>query len=225
MGVDGRPNSPAQGSGAVRRPGADSIGPVTDRTYTLLRHGQSTYNVRGLLNGDPSVTVRLTDVGRGQCVVARDRLADAPVELAVHTRFGRTIETLGIVMEGRDVPVTVYPELDDVVLGVFEGAPIRDYRAWRRDHTPADRPSGGGESRLDVLARYAAGFERLLTETARHAVVVAHDLPIRFLQNAVNRDDPLEGPITGVPNAVPFTFSDAEVRRGVAAMRARIAEE
>lgn len=74
-----------------------------------------------------------------------------------------------------------------------------------------------------MLARYADGFERMLGEDARHVLAVVHDIPVRFLQNAVNGDDPLDGPITTVPNATPVVFSESDLRRGIGVMRERLA--
>jgi len=194
---------------------------VADRTFTLLRHGQSTYNVRGILNGDPSVDVRLTDVGRGQCREARRRLEGVPLDLAIHTGFPRTVESLEIITGDRDLPVVVYPEMGDVRLGDFEGERADAYWVWRHARDHSARPPGGGESRLDVLARFVDGYERMLGEPADHVIAVMHDVPIRFLQNALNDDDPLDGPILGVTNATPFTVDDDALRRGVDVMRER----
>ena len=88
--------------------------------------------------------------------------------------------------------------------------------------TARTRPRGG-ESRLDALARYTRGFERLLEVDARAPLVVTHDIPIRFLANAIAGEDPLEGSVHAVANASLMTVGEADMRRGVAAMRERLA--
>ncbi len=93
------------------------------------------------------------------------------------------------------------PDLDDVALGEFEGASAGEYRAWRLSLPQDARPPGGGESRVDALVRYIRGFERLVASSAAAALVVTHDIPIRFLANALTGDDPLDGPVTAVANA------------------------
>jgi len=60
----------------------------------LVRHGRSDYNDARRLNGDPAVPVRLDATGVAQARALRDRLEGVPIDLAVHTRFGRTRETL-----------------------------------------------------------------------------------------------------------------------------------
>ena len=192
------------------------------RTFALVRHGGTDYNLAGRLNGDPSVPVHLTEQGREQVALLRDRVADMPVDLGVRTRFPRTEQTIAILLEGRDVPVVVCADLDDVLLGEFEGRSVEDYRRFRDENGQEARPRGG-ESRLDALARYTRGFERLLEVDARAPLVVTHDIPIRFLANAIAGEDPLEGSVHAVANASLLTVGEADMRRGVAAMRERLA--
>jgi broad specificity phosphatase PhoE len=166
----------------------------------LVRHGRSTYNVARRLNGDPAVPVDLDRTGIAQMAALRERIDPLPVDLAVHTRFGRTRRSLDILLEGREVPRVECADLDDVRLGRFEGAEVGAYRAWREGRGQEARPEDGGESRIDALARYARGFERLAAARAELPLVVTHDIPIRFLANAMRGEDPLDGPVTAVAN-------------------------
>lgn len=193
-----------------------------DRRFILARHGRTTYNATHTLNGDPAIPVALDAEGRLQARALRDRLAGLPVDLGVHTRFGRTAETLAILLEGRDVPRVACPDLDDVALGDFEGATAGAYRAWRTALPQDARPPGGGESRVDVLVRYVRGFERLLASPARLPLVVTHDIPIRFLANALTGDDPLDGPVKAVANATEMVVGERDLVRAVAVMKGRV---
>jgi 2,3-bisphosphoglycerate-dependent phosphoglycerate mutase len=188
----------------------------------LVRHGQSTYNARGLVNGDPTVAVTLDAVGREQCQAVGRQIARFAIDLGVHTRFPRTIESLGIILGGRDVPTDVVPELDDVRLGDFESRPIEEYRAWKRAHGPDVPPPGEGEDRLEALYRYVAGFQRLLDVEAPTVLAVIHDVPIRFLANGMMGADPLAGPVARVANAEVRDLTADMVRRGIASMRDRL---
>ena len=195
------------------------------RQFALVRHGRTEYNLQRRLNGDPTVPVALSAEGREQVEALKPRIDGLEVDLGVHTRFPRTRQTLALLLAGRDVPRVVCPDLGDVHLGRFEGAPVEEYRAFRREHGMAGRPPGGGESRLDVLARYARGFARLAEVRAAAPLTVTHDIPIRFLANAVAGADPLDGPVTAIPNASLMIVSEDELRRGIAAMHARLAAQ
>lgn len=191
------------------------------RRFTLVRHGRSDYNRLGLVNGDPSVAVSLDAEGIAQCRRLAEELGGEVFDLAVRTRFSRTAESLAIILDNRDVPVVVFPELDDVHLGVFEGRPVEEYRAWRREHGPEERPPGEGESRIGALYRYAAGFARMADQDAARVLAVLHDVPIRFLANAIRDADPLDGPVTHVANASVLVVDEPAMRRGIGVMRDR----
>jgi probable phosphoglycerate mutase len=196
--------------------------PHVARTFTLVRHGQSTYNVAGLVNGDPSVPVFLTEVGMEQARAAAEALEPFDFDRAIHTRFVRTHQTLAILLDGSDIPTETYPQLDDVHLGIFEGRPVGEYRAWRHSHTPDDKPPGEGESRVDVLYRYLRGFERMIAEDTDCVLAVLHDVPIRFMANAVLGADPLDGPVKDVQNAEIRTFDQVQMEHGLAVFRDRL---
>ena len=191
------------------------------RSFVLVRHGQTDYNSVGRLNGDPSVPVSLDEVGRGQVEGLRAEISSLPIDLAVHTRFGRTVETLDLLLAGRSVPRVECPDLDDVGLGEFEGASAGEYRAWRLAH-PQDARPRGGESRMDALRRYIQGFGHLVAARADAPLVVTHDIPIRFLANALTGDDPLDGPVTAVANASSLVVSEPDLRGAIGVMKRRV---
>jgi len=195
-------------------------GAVPDR-LVIVRHGRTNYNDRRRVNGDPSVDVRLTAAGMAQVARLRPRVAAMPIDLGVRTRFPRTAVTLDILLAGREVPRVICPDLDDVRLGELEGADVDAYRAFRDAGGQDARPEGG-ESRLDVLARYVRGFRRLLAVRARMPLVVTHDIPIRFVLNALEGADPLEGPVTAIENGVLYDLSATDLTRAVDRMEERL---
>ena len=83
----------------------------------MARHAESELNLRDVLNGDPSVEVRLTPEGRQQAR-ALGRQAGR-VDAVAHTEFGRTRETAELAWP--DAPRFVVPELNEISFGRFEG--------------------------------------------------------------------------------------------------------
>lgn len=146
----------------------------------FVRHGESEFSVKELVNGDPSVACGLTELGRQQAEQLGERLAGEPLELCVVTEFPRTRETADLVLGGRDVPRLVLPELNDPFYGEFEGGSLADYRRWAASHGPVDVPAGGGESRVAIATRYVRGFRALLERPESTLLVVCHSLPIAF---------------------------------------------
>jgi broad specificity phosphatase PhoE len=175
----------------------------------LARHAHSMLNVEHRINGDPLVSVPLTDEGREQARRLGEQLANVQLDLVLHTRFGRTRETAELALSVRDpVPLELEPLLDDIDVGELEGSPVEEYRAWKRAHRRGD-VFPGGES-LDAAAqRYADAFRRLATRPERRILVVCHEIPVRYALNGARGSDSLDAPVHDVPNATPYLFDSA----------------
>lgn len=146
----------------------------------FVRHGESAYSARELVNGDPSIVVGLTEEGREQARWLYDRLSSEPIDLCVVTEFGRTRETADIALGDRQVPRIVLSDLNDPSYGSFEGKALADYRKWAGTHGPLAVPPGKGEARAAIAERYARGFRTLLGRPEETILVVCHSLPIAF---------------------------------------------
>jgi broad specificity phosphatase PhoE len=195
-----------------------SVGSAAVRLFVLTRHAHSTLNVANRVNGDPSVPVPLTADGRAEAEQLGRQLAEIPIELCVHTRFGRTTETADETLRGRDVPRIEEPLLDDIDVGELEGATIEEYRAWKRAHTRKD-PFPGGESLDDAARRYAQAYERLLERSEQTLLVVCHEIPVRYALNAAAGSDDLDAPEHTLPNATPYLFDEAALARAATRIR------
>ena len=182
------------------------------RLFVIARHAESTLNIERRINGDPAVEVPLTEDGGEEARQLGIQVANVPFDLGVHTRFGRTRDTLAIAVEGRGLPVAVEPLLDDIDVGELEGRSIDDYRAWKRDHRRSD-PFPGGESLDDAARRYAQGFRRLLERPEQRLLVVCHEIPLRYALNAAGGSDQLDGPVHELRNATPYVFDEAALVR------------
>jgi probable phosphoglycerate mutase len=182
------------------------------RLFLLTRHAHSTLNVEGRVNGDPGVSVPLTPEGRAEAERLGRQVAQIPLDLCVHTRFGRTRETADGLVAGRDVPRLEEPLLDDIDVGDLEGETIEAYRAWKRAHSRSE-PFPGGESLDDAARRYARAFRRLVERPEESVLVVCHEIPIRYALNAAAGSDDLDGPEHSLPNATPYLFDDAALAR------------
>jgi broad specificity phosphatase PhoE len=185
----------------------------------LARHAESRFSVRDAVNGEPAACEGLTEEGRGQARALGRALAGAPLELAVHTEFRRTRETLELALADRGVPLLVVPELNDIRVGEYEGAPLDAYRAWAWAAPPGEEGPGGAESRAAVAARYAAGFRRVLERPERAALVVAHSLPLRYALDAAAGRDPARR-VEPVEYAQPVRVAAAELLRAVERLEA-----
>ena len=193
------------------------------RLFVLARHAESVLNNQRRINGDPTVPAPLTEHGRQEAAVLGLQVRSLPLDVCLHTRFGRTVETAQIAMAGRDLPIVEEALFDDVDVGDLEGETIDDYHAWKREHVRSDR-FPGGESLVETALRYAEAYRRLLAAPYRCALVVCHEIPIRYALNVVGESGDLDGPVHAIPNAAPFLFDDAAIERAAAGIE-RLATE
>jgi broad specificity phosphatase PhoE len=156
----------------------------------FVRHGESEYSVKALVNGMPSVAAPLTQLGREQAEQLGERLSGEPIELCVVTEFGRTRETADLILGDREVPRLELADLNDPFYGDFEGGPLSAYRAWAVSHGPEEAPPGGGETRLAIAERYVRGFRTILERPEGTILVVCHSLPIAFAVAAADGRSP-----------------------------------
>ena len=147
-------------------------------TLLLVRHAFAGSN----RDGNASCAVPgegLTPDGIEQARALARTVSAEEIAVAVTSRLARTQETLALALDGRDVPVVVVPELDEIDFGAFAEGPLDTYRAWAGAQPPDRRAPGGGESRADAAARFARGLRVVLARDEATVLLVGHALPHR----------------------------------------------
>jgi broad specificity phosphatase PhoE len=161
----------------------------------LVRHGRSTANVARILDSAPP-GAPLDELGREQAAHLGVRLADRPVRAVHASRALRAQETAEPVAAAHGLPVDVVDGVHEVFVGDLEGrsdpaalAAFNEvYAAWWRGDLDARLP--GGESALDLRARYLPAVERIVADAAGDGdvVLVSHGAAIRLVAAALLGD-------------------------------------
>jgi broad specificity phosphatase PhoE len=188
------------------------------RVFLLSRHGQSLFNVAGMVNGDPLRDRGLSEQGIAEAERLGGQIDPIGLDVLIVSPFPRAVQTANIALGGRRIPHEVDEDLADVRLGDLEGWTIAEYRE-HKCHLDRDMPFPNGESLNDAARRYANAFERLLRREERVTLVVCHEIPVRYAVNAANGSPMLDGPLHEVANAAPYVFDDAALRRTVDRIR------
>ena len=177
------------------------------RLLLLARHGQSLFNVDGLVNGDPARDRGLSPLGRREAETLRGQIAGVAIDVCLTSQFPRAQETarLALVQRAETPPMLVDPDLDDIRLGELEGRTLAEYRAWKHAHTRSEH-FPGGESLADAARRYAAAYERLSHRDEDTILCVCHEIPVRYAVNAAAGSPDLDGPMHDIANATPYVF-------------------
>lgn len=190
------------------------------KELVLARHAESELNVLEVLNGDPTLEVKLTEAGRAQ---ARELGRSAGrVDLVAHSEFSRTRETAEVAWPG--VPLLEVAELNEFAFGSYEGTRWTEgFEEWVSTSTPHDGAPGGGESRVAAVSRFARGYRKLLARPEERVAAVTHGAPVRYVLLALEGKPPAPV-LEGVDRARPFTIGAEELAEAVAALEAWAAE-
>jgi broad specificity phosphatase PhoE len=185
------------------------------RLLLLARHGQSLFNVDGVVNGDPLRDRGLSPLGLEEGRKLARQIAGVAIDLCVVSEFPRAQQTARLALEGRDaIPWETDGALNDIRIGALEGQTLEDYRAWKRTHTHADA-FPGGESLDDAARRYAGAYRRLLERPEDVILCICHEIPVRYAVNAATGSDDFDAPLHDVANATPYVFDAAGLARAV----------
>jgi probable phosphoglycerate mutase len=159
----------------------------TETTLWLVRHGESTANARGIVQGHddrPDLTLR----GRLQAQRLVGILRHRSVDAVYSSDLRRALRTANVLSNALGLPVQTERTLRERGFGVLEGGPLSALRPeftgirHGRVEDVHARPLGG-ES-LDDLYRRAGKFVGwlLLREVGRNVVLVTHGGTVRAIR-------------------------------------------
>jgi broad specificity phosphatase PhoE len=187
----------------------------------LVRHAQSVWNHRGLVQGQAAAP-GLTPRGWAQAAQAAWALRDLPCAAVVSSDLRRARQTAAVLATLRGIDLELDPALRERSLGRAEGraAPLpaawtgfQGGRLWDPDAAPP-----GGESVRQLLARVAPRLEQLARRAARErgaVVVVTHGGVVRAARAVATWGDPgalVPGtPWPVVPNAARLLLPAADL--------------
>jgi broad specificity phosphatase PhoE len=171
--------------------------PHRDGSITLVRHGESTWNELGLIQGQNDLA-QLTDVGRDQARAVAESLKSLGFDRLVTSDLARARQTAEIIGSELDLIPTPDSLLRERCFGVLESEPQEILTSESSGIVngvivnPDARPEGG-ESFRDVVTRVGIFIEatRDFTDDKR-LLVVTHGGTIRALRAYVEAR-PLEG--------------------------------
>lgn len=151
----------------------------------LVRHGQTTSNLGGLLDTD-SPGALLTALGQRQAAALPRALDGQPVDALVASTLVRTQQTAAPLAAGLRLPVHVDEGIREVRAGALEMRrdpdSVRTYlhTVLRWGSGELDLRMPGAETGAEVLGRYDEVVARLAADGAGTAVLVSHGAVIRF---------------------------------------------
>jgi broad specificity phosphatase PhoE len=159
----------------------------TKSALWFVRHGESTWNAAGLVQGQAHGPV-LTDKGRSEAARLVEHLVDINVTSIYTSDLERALQTATIVSQELGVALQIDPALRERNLGVAQGRPLRELDSAHSGVEgecvvdAAARPAGG-ESLREMYDRVSAFVDELkMAAPDGDALVVTHGGVIRVAQ-------------------------------------------
>ena len=162
--------------------------------FTFLRHGKSTGNVEGRLQGQSEYP--LTELGHRQAQQlatywrnqkkAFDKIIASPLE--------RARNTAEILAEGLRAPIETDPIWMERFFGSWEGLTLEEVHQVHSDFDFSDltqRPGQNGESLLELYARASQALQSLLNRPAGEYLIVSHGAMLQMTFYAILGLSPL----------------------------------
>jgi probable phosphoglycerate mutase len=147
--------------------------------FWFLRHGQTDYNARGVSQG--SVDIPLNATGIAQAHNAAPLLEGRGITAVVTSPMQRALVTAQIVNQTLNLPLTIEPDLREVVFGGMEGKPLG---TWFADWLDGTATPEGAESFAEITTRAETIVSRLLLAPAP-LLIVAHGAFFRALRGVM----------------------------------------
>lgn len=175
----------------------------------VVRHGETEYNIRNLVNSTPTVECPLTEKGRQQAIELGNKIRElGPVNAIFTSRLSRTIETLRNAIPFAEFSVDKL--LDEVNMGVCESQNHDIYKLFI-DNSIEKRPLGG-ESFLDVVNRFKLFYGLQLQQDYKRILVIGHADTVRAAHVVIEGMDPHRAKFDFRPdNCVPYVLKEREL--------------
>jgi probable phosphoglycerate mutase len=153
------------------------------RRLVLVRHGESTWNALGIVQGQANAP-GLTDRGRRQAATLARRLLDRSVVALVSSDLTRAHQTAEIIAQELDTGVVLDDRVRERDFGVLEGGPSSGLTTAITGVdgggvVDADVRPAGGESVRDLYDRVAWFVDSVRDGPVGDVVVVCHGGVIR----------------------------------------------
>ena len=186
-------------------------------SLTIIRHGQSTYNLANLFTGN--LDAPLTSLGEAEALAAGKKIKDVIYNVAFTSMLIRARETLRIILEEIQqtaIPVIKNAALNERMYGNLQGLNKTETAAkygdaqveiWRRSY---DVRPPGGESLEDTFNR-TIPFYKLEIEPKLNAggniLIVAHGNSLRALMMYLENISKEEIVKVNIPTGLPRLYN------------------
>lgn len=190
-------------------------------TYYLVRHAQTEWNAEGRSQGRQDSP--LTELGLEQARQHARTLAEIPFARAYVSPMGRAQRTAEIILEGRNIPMTVLDDLAELDHGEITGLLKSERKNTHPDFVKARKkdkygtPNPGGESYETASPRAKRALERIQADNNEGSVlIVSHSQLGRLLRMHLLDIKPKQAMKTHQPHDTIYRIKSGKVATSTA---------
>ena len=157
---------------------------TTNKRIYLIRHGQTDYNLRGIVQGS-GIDSDLNETGRKQAELFYNAYKHVEFDLVYTSELKRTHQSVsGFIESGLNWDQL--PELNEINWGVFEGLETTPesrqafqniVASWRNGEL--HKPIEGGESPNDMFERQKRGWNKIKASDHQNILICMHGRAMR----------------------------------------------
>ena len=146
--------------------------------FYCVRHGESSYNAEGRIQGQSDVP--LSDLGRLQGEAVAAELAKSPIEAVFSSPLRRALQTAEPLAEALNLPIQTDLRLMEIHAGIFQDQlrsdlpklHPREWACWQSGDPDFAIP--GGETRRRLMQRGREAFESIRESGHQQVAVITH---------------------------------------------------
>lgn len=157
---------------------------ATNKTIYLIRHGQTDYNLRGIVQGS-GIDSDLNATGQSQAQAFYHTYKHINFEHVYTSELKRTIQSVDPFLK-LGLNTSALPELNEINWGVFEGRQVTPESqkkfnevivSWKNGEL--NQPIEGGESPNDMYRRQKGGWDKIVEDPHQTVLVCMHGRAMR----------------------------------------------
>lgn len=149
----------------------------SQNAYYLVRHGEATNSLQGILNAAVQNEYHLTVRGKAQAQATAQYLERYPIDFIVTSPLARAKETASIIQKHAQVSLSIDARLTEAQFGSFEGQDIQSFLQFMQEHggRVVGDPSHRIEGYMDIRDRVRTLLADIQTSfRGKHIVLVSH---------------------------------------------------
>ncbi|GGZ26958.1 phosphoglycerate mutase [Echinicola pacifica] len=159
---------------------------MTTKKIYLLRHGQTDYNLRGVVQGS-GINAPINSTGEAQAEAFYQAHKDVKFDRIYYTGLQRTRQSIQKFLDDT-VPHEAIPDFNEISWGKYEGVPMSQeehsyYQSMLEKWSDGDLDYAieGGESPNMVFARLQRGLEYVLSQGGETVLICMHGRAMRVM--------------------------------------------